>query len=105
MMRSVCEYYSTNHRAKSVSFKEALIQGQAPDKGLYMPSAIPKISSEAISEMKEMPYSDIAFEVANELLKGEIPESDLKKITKQAHVVLQVIIMVVLIKVLLISMI
>ena len=30
-------YYSTNLKSDKVSFKEALIQGLAPDNGLYMP--------------------------------------------------------------------
>jgi threonine synthase len=34
------KYYSLNHNALKVSFKEALIQGLAPDKGLYFPETI-----------------------------------------------------------------
>ena len=31
------KYYSTNKNSAQVSFKEATIRGQAPDKGLYFP--------------------------------------------------------------------
>jgi threonine synthase len=39
-MRQV-QYYSTNRQVSNVDFLGALFQGQAPDKGLYMPSRIP----------------------------------------------------------------
>ena len=34
------KYYSTNKQSQIVDFKEATIQGQAPDKGLYFPESI-----------------------------------------------------------------
>jgi threonine synthase len=39
------KYYSLNHNALKVSFK-ALIQGLAPDKGLYFPETITPLSSD-----------------------------------------------------------
>ena len=79
------KYYSTNHNSELISFKEALMKGQAPDKGLYMPNYIPKISSTKIASMKNMNYWEIAFTVINEFLKNEIPENDLKRIAKEAY--------------------
>lgn len=35
------KYYSTNNRDRKVSLREAVIQGLAPDNGLYMPEYIP----------------------------------------------------------------
>ncbi len=34
-------YYSTNNKQTSVSFKEAVIEGLPADNGLYMPQQIP----------------------------------------------------------------
>ena len=34
-------FTSTNRSAPDVSLREALLEGQAPDRGLYLPSAIP----------------------------------------------------------------
>jgi len=79
------KYYSTNHNSELVSFKEVLLKGQAPDKGLYMPNYIPEISLTKIKAMKELPYWEIAFAITKEFLKDEIPENDLKKITKAAY--------------------
>ena len=37
------EFYSLNHKAKNVSFKDAVIKGLAPDRGLYFPTSIQKL--------------------------------------------------------------
>ena len=79
------KYISTNQRSDSVSFKEALLIGQAPDKGLYMPDKIPNFSNEELQSMKNLSYSDIAFTVANKFLEGEIPGKELKRIVKEAY--------------------
>jgi len=79
------KYYSTNRNSELVSFKEALLNGQAPDKGLYMPNYIPEISLPEIRLMKDMPYWEVAFNVTNKFLKEDIPENELKRITKEAY--------------------
>jgi len=79
------KYYSTNHNSELVSFKEALLNGQAPDKGLYMPDYIPEISLPEIRQMKDMAYWEVAFNVTNKFLKEDIPENELKRITKNAY--------------------
>jgi threonine synthase len=78
-------YYSTNHQSEMVSFREALIKGQAPDKGLYMPDSIPVLSKETIESFSKMPYHEIAYTVISQFLKDEIPAEDLKAITKDAY--------------------
>ena len=57
------KYYSTNHKSPSISFREALLQGQAPDKGLYLPEVIPQLSGEEIYSFINKPYHEIAFDV------------------------------------------
>ena len=41
------KFRSTNRKAELVGFKEALLRGQAPDYGLYMPEKMPKINIES----------------------------------------------------------
>ncbi|MGZ3852061.1 MAG: threonine synthase, partial [Flavisolibacter sp.] len=41
-------YYSTSNNSIQADFKQATIEGQAPDKGLYFPSEIPKLSRDFI---------------------------------------------------------
>lgn len=78
-------YYSTNHKARKVTFKEALIQGLAEDRGLYLPEAIPAFSWDEIAAMRQLSYPEIAFAVASKFLAGEIPPEDLKRLTDDAY--------------------
>ena len=79
------KYYSTNKKSELVSFKEALLSGQAPDKGLYMPNYIPQIPLAKISSMKDLSYWEVAFMVTKEFLRNEISKNELMEITKEAY--------------------
>src|SRR5215211_3114958 len=76
-------YYSTNGRAPKVSFKEATIRGQAPDKGLYFPEQIPFLQKELITQIENRSKEEIAFEVIRPYVGETIPEGDLKKIVEE----------------------
>ena len=39
-------YYSLNKQSVLAGFKEAVINGQAPDGGLYFPRYIPRLSAD-----------------------------------------------------------
>jgi threonine synthase len=78
-------FYSTNLKAEKLSFHEALLKGQAPDKGLYMPEFIPVITKKELIGYKNKSYAEIAFAVTGKFLKGEIPEDDLMHIVTEAY--------------------
>ena len=79
-------FRSTNRQAPEVSFKAALLKGQAPDYGLYVPVLIPKISNEKIKEFGNMPYYGIAFEIMKGYVsEEEIPADVLYQLCKQAY--------------------
>ena len=78
-------FYSTNLTSPPVTFSAALLKGQAPDKGLYMPENIPGISPDEIAGYTGKPYHEIAFDVARRFLAGEIPDSDLFDIAKDSY--------------------
>ena len=78
-------YYSTNQNSPEVRFQEALLRGQAPDKGLYMPSQIPQITQEEIDLFTHLPYHEIAYRVTRRFLEGEIPDEELRRITQGAY--------------------
>lgn len=78
-------FRSTNRNAELVSFKDALLKGQAPDYGLYMPTIIPKLTKEEIESFKNKEYWEIALEICKKFLKDEINEEQLKKIIKEAY--------------------
>jgi len=78
-------FYSTNNDAPKVTFKEALLKGQAPDKGLYMPEEIPFFTAEEILEFSKLEYYEISFKVARKFLRDQISDEDLLSITKDAY--------------------
>lgn len=78
-------YYSTNHKAPEVSFPEALLNGQAPDRGLYMPEVIPQISKDLMNRFRSMPYYQIAFEVIKTYLEGQINMDTLLEACRDAY--------------------
>ena len=78
-------YYSTNLKAEGVSFKETLLKGIAPDKGLFMPDLIPQITADEIESFGTMEYWEIAYTVIHKFLKDDIPADDLKAICKDAY--------------------
>jgi len=79
------KFESTNGKAQQVSFKEAILQGQAPDKGLYVPVQIPKLDLNELFKLKGAPYSEIAFAVSKKFLEGQIPDNELKKIVEESY--------------------
>jgi threonine synthase len=79
------KYYSTNLLSPTVSFAQALIQGQAPDRGLYMPEFIPTLSAATIRKFSESSYPEIAFQIAWPFLQDVIDEKDLRLIVQDAY--------------------
>jgi threonine synthase len=78
-------FKSTNKQAPLVSFKQALLKGQAPDYGLYMPTSIPRLSKEEINSFKNKEYHEIAFDVAKKFLQEEISDEELRSLCKDAY--------------------
>ena len=74
------KYYSLNNNAPKVSFKEAVIQGLAPDKGLYFPESITPIAIEFFQNIEILSNQEIAFEVMKQFVGDEIPKNDLRSI-------------------------
>jgi threonine synthase len=78
-------FYSTNHRAEPVTFREALLKGLAPDKGLYMPQQIPALAVDEIAGFSGLAYHEIARAICGKFLQGQIPESELAALIKDAY--------------------
>lgn len=73
-------YYSLNNPNHKVSFKEAVIAGIAPDRGLYYPEQIPSLSPEFIANLEQYSREEVAFQVMAPFVGGSIPESELRQI-------------------------
>ncbi len=74
------KYYSTNNESPKVSLKQAVIQGLANDKGLFMPEEIPSLPTSFFENIDQLSFQEIAFAVASAFFGKDIPTEDLKKI-------------------------
>ena len=74
------KFYSTNDRSHKVSLREAVIRGLAPDNGLYMPENVPVLSREFFNTLDTKSFSQMAYEVAENLLGEDVPHAELRKI-------------------------
>lgn len=74
------EYYSLNNDQDRSSFANAVIQGIAPDRGLYFPESIPQLSTAFINKIPELDRVEMATEVMAHFVGEEIPKSVLENI-------------------------
>ncbi len=78
-------FHSTNSQAPAVNLREALLQGQAPDRGLYLPLQFPTLRREEIAEFANLPYHEIAFRVLAKFAEGCIPADTLAAMCRDAY--------------------
>ena len=76
-------YYSLNKEAANTSFKDAVIKGLAPDKGLYFPESITPLPKSFFDNIDNLSHTEIAFEAIKQFVSPEIPESVLKTIVEE----------------------
>ena len=79
------EFFSTNGHPERVDFRQALLVGQAPDKGLYMPEHIPVIPLSKISRFSEMSYPEIAYQVVKPYLGDLVADEDFRAMLQDAY--------------------
>src|SRR5258705_3106713 len=77
------KYYSINKNSERVSFREATIKGQAPDKGLYFPEMIPPVDKSLIDNIENLSNEEIAFRVIKPYVGNEINDNDLFNIVSE----------------------
>ena len=65
-------------------FCEILLEGLAPDGGLYLPEHYPQVDAATLARWRDLPYADLAFEVLS-LYIDDIPAADLKAICRKTY--------------------
>ena len=78
-------FYSTNGQSPPVSLREALLQGLAPDRGLYFPREFPQLSPADIAALVGLPYHEVAFRVLSRFTAGIVPEAELAAMCRSAY--------------------
>ena len=80
------KYISTRDPNKaSYSFSDVLLKGLAEDGGLYVPETYPVVSNEELSNLRSLPYHELAFEIISKFVGDSIPESDLIDLLKATY--------------------
>jgi len=77
-------YISTRGHTGRKRFCEILLEGLAPDGGLYLPEHYPQVSAATLTKWRSLSYADLAFEVLS-LYIDDIPAADLKAICAKTY--------------------
>ena len=78
-------FSSTNRQSPAVNLREALLAGQAPDRGLYFPERFPRLTPDEIATFAQLPYHEIAFRVLAKYTRDIIPDDALAAMCREAY--------------------
>ncbi len=77
-------YISTRGGGTPQTFTQILLEGLAPDGGLYLPESYPQVSPAELQAMRGMNYRDLAFAVLSKFA-DDIPPADLKALIDKTY--------------------
>jgi threonine synthase len=77
-------YLSTRGHPERRRFCEILLEGLAPDGGLYLPEHYPQVDAATLARWRGLSYDELAFEVLS-LYIDDIPAADLKAICAKTY--------------------
>jgi threonine synthase len=77
-------YVSTRGDATPRTFCDILLEGLAPDGGLYLPARYPKVDAATLAGWRPLPYADLAFEILS-LYIDDIPAADLRALCRKTY--------------------
>ena len=65
-------------------FCDILLEGLAPDGGLYLPQSYPQIDGATLNRWRGLDYADLAFEILS-LYVDDIPADDLRALCRKTY--------------------
>jgi threonine synthase len=77
-------YVSTRGDATPRRFCEILLEGLAPDGGLYLPERYPRVDRATLARWRTLPYADLAHEILS-LYIDDIPADDLHALCRRTY--------------------
>ena len=77
-------YVSTRGDATPRRFREILLEGLAPDGGLYLPTHYPSVDAQTLARWRRLPDAELAVEVMS-LFVDDIPEADLRSLCERTY--------------------
>jgi threonine synthase len=77
-------YLSTRGHPERRAFCEILLEGLAPDGGLYLPEHYPQVDAATLDKWRKLPYAELTFEVLS-LYIDDIPPADLRALCAKTY--------------------
>ncbi|MCW5650416.1 MAG: threonine synthase [Ramlibacter sp.] len=77
-------YLSTRGHPDRKRFCEILLEGLAPDGGLYLPEHYPRVDDATLTRWRGLAYADLAFEILS-LYIDDIPPADLRALCHKTY--------------------
>ncbi|MEO0571911.1 MAG: threonine synthase [Bacteroidota bacterium] len=74
------QFYSLTNTSHKTTFKDAVIAGIAPDKGLYFPEAIRPLPTTFFSEIGAFSNHEIALKAIEQFVEADIPTKKLEEV-------------------------
>ena len=78
------QYVSTRGHAVGQHFCDILLEGLAPDGGLYLPQTYPQVDDATLTRWRALPYAELAFEILS-LYIDDIPAPDLRDLCQRTY--------------------
>ncbi len=78
------KYISTRGDTTERSFCEILLEGLAPDGGLYLPTRYPTVDMATLAKWRGLAYHELAFEILS-LYIDDIPPADLRALAAKTY--------------------
>jgi threonine synthase len=79
------KYVSTRLNSGELSFENTILQGLAPDGGLYVPEFLPNFTESEIAHMRHLSYEELFFEVTRHFVGSEIDAKSYQEIIKKSY--------------------
>ena len=78
-------FYSTNRSVAQVALDQALLQGQAADRGLFMPVRFPTLRRDTLAALTGRPYPEVASTVLQPYTAGVFDDATLTSLCHDAY--------------------
>ncbi|MEO6362549.1 MAG: threonine synthase, partial [Caldimonas sp.] len=78
------KYVSTRGEVAGKGFAEILLEGLAPDGGLYVPEHYPKVDAATLARWRTLAYADLAYEIFS-LYVDDIPAAELRRLADATY--------------------
>jgi threonine synthase len=77
-------YRSTRGDGGEKTFSEILLEGLAPDGGLYLPERYPRVDAATLARWRPLAYPELAFEILS-LYIDDVPAADLRALLAKTY--------------------